>query len=163
MKRLRPLVIVVTAVSFLCAFMVLLNGKLQQRDVVMELLREGHITVQFTSGESCESIDEALKRNWLSDTADVVYFDIQDGGSVKEYLPLIERLPSLSRVIIRYQGNDFEEFQMHRKAIQEKLVEESSVVAQAFPNLEVLNCWGVAEWEPRKGQKGRKSTGREIG
>lgn len=147
MKRLRHLAIAVTGFSLFCAFMVLLNGKLQQRDAVVELLQQEHIKVQFTDGEYCESLADIQRRNWLTDRVDVVYFDIQDGGSAKEYLPLIDRLPSLSRVIIRYQGDDFEEFHLQRKTIQEKLVEESSIVSQAFPNIEVFSCWGVAQWE----------------
>lgn len=143
MKRLQRLAVAVVGLSLICALMVLLNGKSEQRNAILELLKQGPITVQFTDGECCESIDDVQKRLWLSDTADVVYFDIQNGGSSKDFLPLIERLPSLSRVIIRYQGNDFEEFSLNRKMIWDKLAGESAVVAEAFPNLEVLNCWGV--------------------
>jgi hypothetical protein len=146
MRRLQRLAIALTGLSLICALMVFLNGKSQQRSAILELLKQEHITVQFTDGECCESIDDAQQRNWLFDTVDVVYFDVQNGGSSKEFLPLLERLPTLSRVIIRYQGDDFEEFRLHRKMIWETLAEESSVVAQAFPNLEVLNCWGVGEF-----------------
>lgn len=148
MKRLRHLAIAVTGFSLICACMVLLNGKLQQRDAVVELLQQEHIKVQFTDGEYCESLADIQTRNWLTDRVDVVYFDIQDGGSAREFFPVMERLPSLSRVLIRYQGEDLEEFRMHRKEIWAKLAEESSGVAQSFPNLEVLNCWAVAEFRP---------------
>lgn len=142
MKRFQRLAVAVTSLLLLGACMVLLHGKSQQRSTVVELLKQEHVSVQFTDGEYCDSIDDALERNWLFDTVDVVYFDVQNGSSM-EYLPLIERLPSLSRVIIRYQGDDPEEFFLNFKVIQEKLAGESSVVAQAFPNIEVLNCWAV--------------------
>ncbi len=139
--------VAVVGLLLLCAFALLLSRKLQQRQTIAELLKQEHISVQFMDGGYCESLAEVQKRSWLFDTVDVVYVDVQDGGSPHEILPLIERLPSLSSVIIRYQGNDFEEFTGHHNTIQEKLARESTVVAQAFPKLKVLKCASCASWD----------------
>ncbi len=136
----------VTALALVCAGAVLVNGKAQQRDAITELLKQDYIAVQFADGEYCESLEEAQERNWLVDTVDVVYFDVPQGSSLA-FLSQLERLHSLARVVIRYQGNDFEEFRSRRAEIQQRIAEECAIVAQALPDLEVLNCWAVVQSE----------------
>lgn len=145
MKRLQ-LLATVTTLFLVCAGAVFVHSKSQQHRIVAELLKQEHIAIQFSDGQYCESMQEAQERTWLFDTVDVVYFDV-DQGSPQEFLSLIERLPSVSRVAIRYHANNSEEYRLHYQDIHKKLSAESAIVAQAFPDLEVLNWWTVSHVE----------------
>ncbi len=142
MKRAQR-TIVIAALVFGVVGTLFVYGKAKQRGVVTELLTQNFVAVQFSDGQYCESLKDVQLRNWLFATADVVYLDVPEGSS-KELLDQLGRLPSLSRVVIRYQGDDFEHFQLHRNELQRRIAAECAVVAEAFPKLEVLNCWAVA-------------------
>ncbi len=128
--------------SFVSVYVV--HSKANQRKLVAELLKEG-LAVQFKSGEYCESIQDVKIRNWLFDTVDVVYVDVPQ-GSAQQSLSSLRQLPSLTRVIVRYQGDDFEEFRLNRAEIEENISSERALVKQAIPKVEVLSFWTIAEW-----------------
>ncbi len=102
MKRAQR-TIVIAALVFGVVGTLFVYGKAKQRGVVTELLTQNFVAVQFSDGQYCESLKDVQLRNWLFATADVVYLDVPEGSS-KELLDQLGRLPSLSRVVIRYQG-----------------------------------------------------------
>lgn len=145
MKQLRRLIII----GLIALFLSLVGGfvvydKARQRELISELMKHDFIAVQFQDGEYCESIQDVQKRNWLFDKIDVVYVDVPH-GSLRESLSLVRQFSSLTRVIVRFQGEDFEQFTLHRREIEERITSECEVVRAALGNVEVLRTWTVAE------------------
>ncbi len=134
------------ALSLGLVSLLIVYGKYRQRETIAELMKHEFVAVQFKDGAYCESIDDVSKRNWLFDSVDVVYFDVPDGSS-RESLSLLRRLSSLTRVIIRFQGESFEEFRLRRNEIENRIAAECELVRSAATNVEVLSVRGVAEWE----------------
>lgn len=142
MKR-RNWLIGLTALFLSFVSVLIVHGKANQRELVADLLNEG-LAVQFGNGEYCESIQEVKVRNWLFDTVDVAYVDVPQ-GSTQESLSRLRQLQTLTRVIVRYQGDDFEEFRMHRAEIEENISSECALVKKAIPRVEVLSVRAVGQ------------------
>jgi hypothetical protein len=145
MKQLRRVVVtglIALALSLVGVFAV--NDKARQREFVAELMKQDFVAVQFSDGEYCESIQDVQKRNWLYDTIDVVYVDVPQ-GSLRESLSLVRQLSSITHVIVRFQGEDFEQFRLHRSEIEARIASECELVRAALPKVEVLRTWTVAQ------------------
>ncbi len=144
MKRRKPFMFF-AALSLSLVGVLVVYGKIRQRENIAELMKHKFVAVQFSNGEYCESINDVRMRDWLFDTLDVVYFDVPEGSS-RESLALLGRLPSLSRVIIRFQGESFEEFRLRRNEIEKRMAAERALVKSAIHDVEVLSFWTVAQW-----------------
>lgn len=142
MKR-RNWLFGVTALLLFFVSVFVVRAKANQRELVADMLKEGH-AVQFRNGEYCKSIQDVKIRNWLFDTVDVVYFDLPQ-GSTPEALSRLRLFPSITRVIVRYQGEDVEEFRLKRAEIEANILSECALVKNANPNVEVLNVWAIVE------------------
>lgn len=118
--------------------------KVRQRNTIATLLKHEFVAVQFGDGTYVESLADVHLQNWLFDTVDVVYFDTPH-ISAQKYFSDLKHLPSLSRVVIRFQGDDAEEFRARRGEIREQLASERETVARAFPDLEIFTTWAVVE------------------
>lgn len=140
----RFLVIGLTAMFLSLVSGFIVYDKARQRGLVSELMKQDFVAVQFRDGEYCESIEDVLKRNWLFDTIDVLYVDVPQ-GSLRESLSLVKQFSYLTRVIVRYQGNDFAQFRLHRSEIEEWIKSECALVGAALPSVEVLRTWTVAQ------------------
>jgi hypothetical protein len=142
MKR-RNWLIGLTALFLGFASVFIVRAKVNQRELLAELLKQG-LAVQFRSGEYCELIQEVKIRNWLFDKVDVIYFDVPH-GTTPESLSRLRQLPTLTRVIVRYQGDDFEQFRLNRADIEEIISSECALVKKAIPGVEVLSVWAIGQ------------------
>lgn len=142
LQRFLVMGLIALLLSMLSGFIVF--DKSRQRRLVSELMKNDFVAVQYRDGEYCASIEDVQKRNWLFDKIDVVYVDVPQ-GSLRESLSLVRQLSTLTRVIVRFQGDNFEQFRLHRSEIEGRIASECRLVREALPGVEVLKTWTVAQ------------------
>ena len=116
---------------------VLCQRAANQSQVVDELLTLNHVAVQFSDGTYFASSGGMENRNHYLESVDVVYVNVLEGGE-SDIVPLLRQLPSLSRVIVRYQGDNFSEFQKRQEEINQAIENQKAEIQRALPDIEVL-------------------------